>query len=134
MTRRLLSLKRALLAISLIAAFSAAPALASGPQLTDAGSAFWTVRVDGANFTANSWAYVEVLDNGNKMDGWYQTGGLVIYPCGSGGSLFFLYLCVSQGDFSATIYTNFQCTGSRVVWAYDWSSGLWSNPVYPGCA
>ena len=124
-------LKRAFVALALVAAFSVSPTLASGPTLTDGGSARCCVRVNGMHFTPNSWAYVEVIDNGQKVvDGFFQTSASYVYPCGP----LRIAMCISGGTFSTTLYPTDQCVSNRVVWAQDWSTGLWSNSVSPGCA
>src|SRR5713226_1655622 len=77
MRNRLSSLKRVVLGLAIVAAFSVAPAGAWGtPTLTDAGSSYWTVRVNGANFTQNNWVYVYVIDRStgvNSNVGWART-------------------------------------------------------------
>jgi hypothetical protein len=121
----------ALIALALVATLFVSPALAASPTISDGGSARCCVRVNGTHFTPNSWAYVEVVDNGQKViDGWFQTSATEYGLCGPR----IIGLCTLGGTISVTLYPPDQCVSNRVVWAQDWSSGVWSNPVNPGCA
>ena len=132
MTIRMATVKRVLVGLSVVAAFGVAPALASGPTLTDNGSAFWQVNANGAQFTPNNWAYVKVVEGNGAVsaDGWFRTSSGL--DCASGG-LFHFCFPTGNGTFSATLNPNGQCTPGRTVQALDAATGLKSNALPVSC-
>jgi hypothetical protein len=128
MLSRVASLKRLFVGLAVVAALSVAPAMAFGtPTLTDAGSSFWTVRVNGANFSPANWVYVEVIDRSTGVvsnTGYAQTSPSYCY----------LWFCAWGGSFSYYGAPNTQCGAGRDVWAYDYGYWGWVGPITVGCA
>ena len=132
MTHRFAGIKRALVGLTIIAATSAAPVHAAGPTITDAGSAYWTARVNGSGFTPSGlfttrYAYVEIW---NGADDAYI--GEVV-PTSSDFCL--LWTCFFGGTFSVSIdMAPHQCSGPREAWAYDYASGMSTGWIPLDCA
>ena len=128
MRNRFSSIKRAFLALAVMAALTVAPAFAFGtPTLTDAGSSFWTVRVNGSNFSENNWVYVYVVDRDTGVvsnTGYARTSSWVCY----------LFFCFGGGSFSYYGAPNTQCASGRDVWAYDYGYYGWVGPITVGCS
>lgn len=124
-------IKRVLIGLSLIAATAATPALAASPTITDAGSAYWTARVDGSGFTPSTffttnYAFVEIW---NSADDSYV---LEVVPT---TMQFCFWLCSGGGTFSAVIdMAPHQCNGAREAWAYDYASGASTGWISLQCS
>jgi hypothetical protein len=124
------SVKRVFLGLAVLAAFSVAPAFAASPVIRDAGSAYWTARVNGSGFTPSGYvtnqAYV-LIYNGYDNSYVAQNVNISASTCGP------LY-CYAGGTFSASIdMAPHQCS-SRQANAYDYASHIWTGWISIGCA
>lgn len=134
MINRLTSFKRVFLALAVVAAVSATPALAASPTISDAGSAYWTARVNGSGFTRSSyWAtnqaivWVLNVDSYGNYDWRYTYTTVSMDHC-------YMWFCFGGGEISATIdMAPLQC-GSRSAIAQDLATGQWSYWIPLDCA
>ena len=104
------------------------PTVRISPVLTDGGSAFWTVRVDGSGFTRNSDVYIRVTDLGSGQvsltDFVHTSSGICLLGSCWGGT--FSY----TGNPSKTTS---HCHPGRLVQAYAYGMHAWVNPITVGC-
>ena len=134
MTNRLVSSKRAFLALAIVGAFSVSTVFAAAPSIRDSGSAYWTARVSGSGFTSSSFfttrrADVWILN----VDSYGNQSWVSRVVDISSQSCNWLY-CFSGGAFSVEInMAPLQC-GSRSAIAYDEYSGLWSYWIPLQCS
>jgi hypothetical protein len=133
MTQRLGSLKRLVVGLAMVAAFVVVPSASAfgTPTLTDAGSSYWTVRVNGSNFSSGGWVFVESID---RSTGVVSTSKWVQASQGA----CWLFYCFTGGSFSYYGEPNTQCGSGRNVWAYDWGTNAngagWVGPLTVGCS
>jgi hypothetical protein len=105
------------------------PVVRVSPKLTDAGSAYWTVRVDGSGFSKNSDVYLQVIDLGSgdvSLSEMIHTSSAICLfgSCWGGGT--FSYVGHPSKQTS-------QCSPGREVRAYDYGLHAWVNPITVGC-
>jgi hypothetical protein len=105
------------------------PTVMISPRLTDAGSSYWTVRVDGSGFSRDSDVYIQAKDLATDavwlIDIVHTTPGLCLF-----GS------CWGGGSFSYTghpVAEHTQCVPGREIRALDLGLDKWANPIVVGC-
>jgi hypothetical protein len=105
------------------------PTTQVSPKLTDAGSSYWTVEVDGSGFSKNNYVLIQARDE--------ATGNIVLSEIIQTSPAICLFgSCWGGGTFSYTGYpskTSSQCHPGREVRAYDFGLGAWVNPLHVGC-
>jgi hypothetical protein len=136
MTHRLVRAKRLLSGLAVIAALSVAPAFAASPSVTDAGSSWSTLRINGSGFSPSTLvttrqAYVQIENDDPSGTISYLGDTITI----SGPSCGFSRLsCTTGGTFHyERNMAGYQC-GRRFVRAQDMATMTWSPWIQVDCA